>query len=177
MGKLTIKLWNYVLKGKKFVYWIGYRYQQIFLIHYRLSEYRVNSVSVHHYTQWLQYAPLPCRMILQEIASIYLQVICKTARKLNGHFVARPCNKLAQILHTLQSLCKIMPHVQLLADLPRLLWSLARTFFLWILQGNSARNLQNPCTFLQDGSYIVRGLWLQWYSCCSSILCQRTSSH
>ena len=39
MGKLTIKLWNYVLKGKnlnKVVYQIGYRYRQIFLIHYRL---------------------------------------------------------------------------------------------------------------------------------------------
>jgi len=26
-----------------------YRYRQIFLIHYRLSEYRLNSISVHHY--------------------------------------------------------------------------------------------------------------------------------
>jgi len=33
----------------KVVYLIGYRYWQIFLIHYRLSEYRLNSISVHHY--------------------------------------------------------------------------------------------------------------------------------
>ena len=51
MGKLTIKLLNYVLKGKalnKVVYRIGYRHWQMFLIHYQLSEYRLNSISVHH---------------------------------------------------------------------------------------------------------------------------------
>ena len=60
--------------------------------------------------------PLPCRMILQEIASIYLQV----ARKLNGHFVARPCNNLAQILYTLQShfarLCHMYNYLQTFQD-------------------------------------------------------------
>ena len=35
----------------KVVYRIGYRYRQIFLIHYRLSEYRLNSISVHHCIQ------------------------------------------------------------------------------------------------------------------------------
>ena len=57
MGKLTIKLWNYVLKGKnlnKVVYQIGYRYRQIFLIHYRLSECQLNSISVHHYLEALE---------------------------------------------------------------------------------------------------------------------------
>ena len=33
----------------KVVYRIGYRYRQIFLIQYRLSEYWLNSISVHHY--------------------------------------------------------------------------------------------------------------------------------
>jgi len=33
----------------KVVYQIGYQYWQIFLIHYQLLEYRLNSISVHHY--------------------------------------------------------------------------------------------------------------------------------
>jgi len=32
----------------KVIYRIGYRYLQIFLIHYQISEYRLNSISVHH---------------------------------------------------------------------------------------------------------------------------------
>ena len=50
-GKIGHKIVNYLLKVEnlnKVVYRISYRYRQIFLIHYWLSEYRLNSISVHH---------------------------------------------------------------------------------------------------------------------------------
>jgi len=47
--KLAIKSLMIARNLNKVVYWAGYWYRQLFVIHYRLLEYRLNSISVHHY--------------------------------------------------------------------------------------------------------------------------------
>ena len=55
----------------KVVYQIGYRYRQIFLIHYRLSEYRLNSISVHHYPYILHIVPTAVVFLLSRTLYTY----------------------------------------------------------------------------------------------------------